>query len=143
MNLAVCAYIFKTHFDPPGWKGSHCERRVLPLSFSLLPFLYFLLLPPAFFLFLLSLSSFFLIDTDHTRLPSIYSSESNVLLFHTEVTSKRSGKLILTVVSFLCGKREEDEETTSEFGRARYSYLLSEPIKTFLRTRNTPIIYPL
>lgn len=27
VNLAVCAYIFKTHFDPPGWKGSHCRRQ--------------------------------------------------------------------------------------------------------------------
>lgn len=27
VNLAVCAYIFKTHFDPPGWKGSYCRRQ--------------------------------------------------------------------------------------------------------------------
>ena len=27
VNLAVCAYNFKTHFDPPGWKGSYCRRQ--------------------------------------------------------------------------------------------------------------------
>lgn len=35
VNLAVCAYIFKTHFDPPGWKGSHCRRQFS--IFSLYP----------------------------------------------------------------------------------------------------------
>lgn len=47
VNLAVCAYIFKTHFDPPGWKGSHCRRQFsifspsapsLPLCPRYLPF---------------------------------------------------------------------------------------------------------
>jgi len=28
VNLAVCAYIFKTRFDPSGWKGPHCERQL-------------------------------------------------------------------------------------------------------------------
>ena len=35
VNLAVCAYIFKTHFDPPGWKGSYCRRQFS--IFSLYP----------------------------------------------------------------------------------------------------------
>lgn len=42
VNLAVCAYIFKTHFDPPGWKGSHCRRQfsifsLFPSLLSLVP----------------------------------------------------------------------------------------------------------